>query len=106
MTPGPLLRIGTMRRGLDAKQWWIEPHAPGLSRLSVAPKGPSESLLGSAVFYVPVEGGAAAIEAVSPEAAKRRRSRVKLPGTAGRREAGGPIRRIVSGGGPGTGKRA
>jgi len=105
--PGSQLRIGTMRHRGEAKQWWIEPHAPGLPNVSVAAQGRREGLIGSTVLYVETGRGATAIEAVSPATAKRRRARVKRPGTVGPRDATGPIRRIVSGGGgPGTGKRA
>lgn len=74
---GPKLRIGTMRRGPDPKRWVIEPYAPGLPNVPVSPKGLSQLLLGSAVLYMTDARGASAIEAVSPEAAKRRRSRPK-----------------------------
>lgn len=106
LRPGQHLRLGTMRCGGDPKRWWIEPYAPGLPSVSVDRQGLHESLLGSAVLYSTKGERVAEIEAVSPEAAKRRRARVKLPGTAGRRDVIGPTRRVVSGGGPGTVKRA
>lgn len=108
VVPGAYLRIGRMRSDKNRKNWWIEPYALGLPKVPVKSQGLSGNLVGAPVMYVcDASGkGATAIEAVSPGAVQRRRSRVKLPGTAGPRTASGPIRRIVSGGGPGTGKRA
>lgn len=106
---GELLRVGIIRQSESQPQTWsISPHAPGVPGASIARGAVKDVLPGSAVFYFTSgrTGRARNVQAVSPDAAKRRASRPKIPGTIGPRVHSGPIRRIVSGGGgPGTGKR-
>ena len=104
---GPYLRIGMLLHSKESEGFLIKPHAPGLPSVTLG-KRPQDHLIGSAVLYLTNRAGhgASRIRAVSVDAARRRKARVKLAGTAEPRPVTGPIRRIVSGGGPGTGKRA